>query len=188
MSSNTTAPSYRTWAVVAACAIAVAGVVTIASKQGQVQIDPGTEVLSVADDGIRTLSYRTDTMTLTARRSANMGPFVIDVVYGDGQAAQHCESSRDLGGVLSGLVKIVATRQLTQQQAMAEFPVQLGTLVLEDQIPSEPIEPIIVRTSVDRSKVAVLLKDAAIETTAAPATFAKLAGGCASLAAKEIGR
>lgn len=181
---NASAPGYRIWAAVVACAAVVAVVATTTIRQGAAQIDPGTEVLSVDGDEIRALSYQTGTMTLTARRSAGMDRFVVDMVFSDGRTARHCELSRDLGGVLPELTRIVARRQLTRQQAVTDFPVQLGTLVLEDQIPSEPIEPIIVRAAPDKSKIAMVLKDVTVETTAAPTVFAKLEEGCAALGAK----
>lgn len=181
MSSNAAAPRYGVWTAVAVCSAIVAGIAAIAGWHKPAQIDPGTEVLSVEDDSIRTVRYRTGAMTLTAWRNVDMGQFAVDVTYKDGRAAQHCESSTDLAGLLPGLVDIVAKRQLTPQQAVTEFPVLLGTLVLDDQIPSEPIEPITVRATQDRSRVAVVLKDAAVETTMAPAAFVQLSAGCSAL-------
>jgi hypothetical protein len=147
-----------------------------------VSIAPGTEMLSVQAEGIRSVSYRTGSMTLTARRRAGIAPFSVEVIYADGRSAQHCEATRDLAGLLPGLVTITAKRQLTQRQASAEFPVQLGTLVLQDQIASEPIDPLVVRTTRDRSKIAIVFSGSAVEPTTSPAAFAKLEKGCAALA------
>jgi hypothetical protein len=172
------------WALAAACAAVIAAVVAVGGNSAQVSIAPGTAVLSVQDAAIRTLSYRTGTMALTARRSASMGAFTVEVTYTDGRPAQQCEAARDLTGLLPELVKITVKRQLTPQQALAEFPVQLGTLVLEDQIASEPINPFVVRATRDRSKVAMVFSGTAVEPTTSPAAFAKLDEGCAALAGK----
>jgi hypothetical protein len=168
----------------AAAAALIAVVVAVGGKSAQVSIAPGTEVLSVQDEAIRMLSYRTSSMTLAARRSASTGPFSVEVTYTDGRPTQHCEAARNLAGLLPGLVKITAKRQLTSQQALAEFPVQLGTLVLEDQIAGELIAPFVVRTTRDRSKVAMVFSGSAVETTTSPEAFAKLEDGCAALAGK----
>jgi hypothetical protein len=168
----------------AACAAVIAAVVGGGAGPVKVSIAPGTEVLSVQGEAIRMLSYRTSTMTLTARRSSSMGPFSVEVTYTDGRPAQHCRAARNLAGLLPELLTITARRQLTPQQALAEFPVQLGTLVFEDQVASEPIAPFVVRTTRDRSKVAMVFSGTAVEPATSPAAFAKLEKGCAALAGK----
>lgn len=176
--------SKRVWITAVAISAAAAGVAFLSSRTGQPAIAPGTEVLSVADDALRALTFRTGTMTLTARRSASTGSFAIEVAYSDRRPAQHCTASHDLAGSLTGLIRIAARRQLTPQQASAEFPVQIGTLTLEDEIGSEPIGPHLVRATQNRSVVAMVFSGVAVETTMSPAAFTKLEQGCAALAAR----
>jgi hypothetical protein len=156
----------------------------VGTRPTEVHIAPGTEVLSVQQDKIRKLTYKTGLMTLTATRLSEAGPFSVGVAYNDGRAAQQCQATPDLAGLLPALARITAKRQLAPQQAQAEFPLQLGTLVLEDQLRTEPIDPFVVRTKPDHSAVALLFSGTVIEAATAPATFARLEQGCAALAAK----
>jgi hypothetical protein len=157
----------------------------VGSRPAKVQIAPGTEVLSVQQDQIRKLTYKTATMTLTASRLSEATPFSVAITYGDGRATQKCRATSDLAGLLPVLARITAKRQLTPQQAAAEFPMQLGTLVLEDQLSTEPIDPFVVRAKPDHSAVALLFSGTAIEASTAPAIFSRLEEGCAVLSDKS---
>jgi hypothetical protein len=176
--------SNRALIAVAATAAAAAAIAFVFSRTGQPAIAPGTEVLGVDADTLRSLTFRTGAMTLTARHNASRGAFEIEVTFSDRRPAQHCNASRDLAGVLPGLARIAARRQLTPQQVSAEFPVQVGTLTFEDQIASEPIGSYVVRATQDRSKVAMVFSGTAVETTTPSTAFTRLAQGCAALAAK----
>jgi hypothetical protein len=170
--------------IAAACAAGLAVAIGFGSRFAQVHIAPGTEVLSVDEGQVRKLTYKTDRMTLTASRMREPGPFAVQVAYNDGRAPQQCEAAPNLAGLLPAVAKITAQRHLTQQQAEAEFPVQLGTLVLEDQLSTEPIPPFVVRAKSDRSAVALLFSGTAIVANTVPATFTRFEEGCAALAAK----
>jgi hypothetical protein len=145
------------------------------------QVRPGSTAFAVAQDGVKRLTYQTSSMKLTAKRMGGSGAFEIRTEHSDGRPAQQCSSSSDLAGMLPGLVEITAKRELTQQQAAAGFPVQVGTLVLEDQIANEPIAPFVVRASRDHSAIALVYAGTAIEADISPAMFARLEGGCAAL-------
>jgi hypothetical protein len=180
MSSNA---RYRIGLILVACAAAGAAVWTLNSKPRHSVIRPGSAAFSVADDGIRRITYRTGAMTLTARRAA-AGGFDVEVRYGDGREAQRCTSSPDLAGMLPGLAEITAKRELTPEQAAAEFPVPVGVLELEDQIAAEPIPPFTVRGSSARSSIALVYGDTAFEAALPPETFARLESGCSALGGK----
>lgn len=159
-----------------AYALAGAAALSFGSRSGDAEIRPGTEVLSMQEEGIRAITYRTGAMTFTARRSDD-GPFAVLVGYSDSRARKQCQVSADLGGVLPGLAKITARRQLTPHQAQDEFPVEAGTLKLEDQV-NEPVSLFSVRLKRDLSAVALLYADTAVEADLVPAAFARLEALC----------
>ncbi|TFW35780.1 hypothetical protein [Massilia horti] len=147
-------------------------------------IEPGTTVFAAEDDGIRGLTYRAGTMTLIVKRDGQGGRFDVEVRYGDGRPGQHCDAPPDLSGMLPRLTEITAKRELTLEQAAAQFPVQAGILQLEDQVTAEPIPPFAVRATADRSAIALVYGDTAIEAAIDPKTFARLEEGCAALGGK----
>lgn len=158
--------------------VALVGAAAFALKPGSADIRPGSTAFSVEESGVRSITYRTAGMTLTARRAGN--GFAVTVVR-TGGAEQRCAVSSDLGGLLPGLIEIEAKRELTPEQAAGEFPVQLGTLVLEDGMANEPIPPFTVRATKDGSAVALAYQGTAFEAAMAPEMFAKLEAGCAAL-------
>jgi hypothetical protein len=164
------------------CVASAALVVT--TRVAPVRIRPGTEILSVKLESIRSLTYQTGAMTLTAQRANQSVPFAVRISYGDGRAEQRCETSPDMNGLLRGIATIIAIRQLTPKQAMADFPILLGTLKLGDQISNEPIEAFTVLATRNHSSVALLFESTAAETRLAPGIFANLQSGCAALQMK----
>jgi hypothetical protein len=121
-------------------------------------------------------------MKLTAQRSRLAGPFAVQVTFADGRATQQCKSSPDLAGQLTTLSEITAKRQLTPQQAISDFHVQLGTISIEDQVTTEPPPTMAVRTNRDRTAIALIYGIYAVEAAVPATTFSKLASGCAALA------
>jgi hypothetical protein len=171
------------FAVVAGIGAGIA-IITAGTSPAPSLIAPGTTVLRASDAGITALVYRTRAITLTAQRPRLAGPFAVRVTFADGRATQQCEASPDLAGQLPALSGIVAKRQLTRQQVIADFPVQLGTLDLSDQVIAEPIPTMVVRSNKDRSAIALVYGGYAVETTIPAATFSSLDAGCAALARK----
>jgi hypothetical protein len=174
---------YWIWALVLAAGTG-AGVTIISAGAGPARplIEPGTTVLSTAADGITSLTYTTGAMKLTAQRSRLGGPFAVQVTFADGRATQQCKSSPDLAGQLTTLSEITAKRQLTPQQASSEFPVQLGTIGIADQVATEPPPTMAVRTNRDRTAIALIYGIYAVEAAVPATTFSKLASGCSALA------
>lgn len=175
-----TSPRFRIALILGACVLAGAAVFALKPGSRPAVIRPGSTAFSAQEDGIRTLTYRTTALALTARRAG--AGFAVTVVGSDGRPEQRCAVSGDLGGLLPRLVEIAAKRELTLEQAATEFPVQLGTLVLKDEIANEPIAPFTVRATKDGSAVALVYQGTAIEAAIAPETFARLGSGCAALA------
>lgn len=174
-----TSVRFRISLLAGACAVGAVAL-AVSTRHREPIVQPGTTVLGVAEEGIRSITYRAGAMTLTARRVA-AGAFAVQVVYSDGRAQQQCQVSQDLAGLLPDLGEIEAKRQLTPQQLANEFPLEAGTVELEDDV-DEPISPLRVRMTKDRSAVAMAYNGIAIEADMSPAVFDKLGGGCAALA------
>jgi hypothetical protein len=170
----------RVGLLLGASAVAGAVMFTIGSRSSEPEVEPGTTVLSIWEDGIRSIIYRTGTMTLTARRT-DSGPFEVHVTYNHGQTPRQCQASQDLAGLLPDLGEIKARRQLTPQEVADEFPLDAGIVELKDEV-DEPIPPLMARLTKDGSAVAVVYGHTAIEADITPDVFAKLGKGCAWLA------
>lgn len=168
-----------------ALVLAGAAALAFSSRSSDVEIKPGTEVLSTQEEGIRAITYRTAEMTLAARRGS-AGPFTVKIAYSDGRALEQCQASEDLGGLLPAFAKIEAKRQLTPQQVHDEFPVEAGTVEVEDQV-DEPISPFNVRLTRDRSALALVYDHTAVEADLAPVTFARLEAVCKESEIREEG-
>jgi hypothetical protein len=145
------------------------------------QIRPGSTAFAAAPDGIRRVTYQTSALKLSAQRADGKDAFAIRTEYSDGRPPQQCSTSANLAGILPKLVEITAKRELTQRQVEADFPVMVGTLMLEDQIANEPIAPFDVHMRLDRSAVALVYSGTAIEANIRPEVFDRLAAGCAGL-------
>ena len=165
-----------------ACAIGAA-VLAISTRSRQPEVRPGTAVLALQQEGIRSITYRAGAMTLTAHR-ISAEPFAVQVAYSDGRAAENCQASQDLAGLLPDLGEIDARRQLTPKQLASEFPIDAGTVEMEDNV-DEPIPPLAVRMALNRSAVAVVYSGQAVEVNVSPEVFEKLAKGCAALAGDQ---
>lgn len=174
-----TSARFRIGLLAGACAVGAVAL-AVSARHREPIVQPGTTVLGVAEEGIRSITYRAGAMTLTARRVA-AGPFAVQVAYGDGRAKENCQVSDDLAGLLPDLGEIESRRQLTPQQLASEFPIEAGVLEMEDDV-DEPISPVAVRMTKDRSAVAVTFNGIAIEADMSPAVFDTLGRGCAGLA------
>jgi hypothetical protein len=168
--------------VAAACAAALLATTVIGKRSAKVTIAPGTVVLDVQASEIEALSYLSGDVVLKAHRIAPAGPLSIETVHAG--KMEKCQASPDLSGLLPQLTRAKALRQLTPEKADIEFPVKLGTLQLEDRIKAEPMPPLTVRTRSDRSAIALVYDEVAIETDMAPGVFAKLGTGCSTLRVK----
>jgi hypothetical protein len=176
MSSNA---RFRISLLAGACVLGAAAL-AVSTRHSAPEVQPGTTVLAVAEEGVRAVIYRAGAMTLTARR-VGAGPFDVHVTYSDGRAAQQCQVSQDLAGLLHDLSEIDARRQLTEKQLAGEFPLEVGILEVEDNV-GEPMSPFTVRMTKDRSAVALAYSGVAIEADVMPDVFVRLGKGCSELA------
>lgn len=146
---------------------------------GLANVAPGTEVVSVLEEEVMSVVFRTDKMTFTAQRSKPKVSFAVQITYADGRPAQQCQASSNLAGHLGAYSTIKAKHQLaSQQQAERDFPIQLGTLELRDRMKDEPSTVIRLRASSDRKALAALDENVAVEVANLGSTFAALEDGC----------
>jgi hypothetical protein len=164
----------------AGLACGVLGFMLIAQQPtGLATVEPGTEVVSILEEEVMSVVFRTDKMTFTAQRSKPGASFAMQITYADGRPAQQCQVSSNLAGQLGAYSTIKAKHQFaSQQQAERDFPVQLGTLELRDRMKDEPSTVIRLRTSSDRNALAALYENVAVEVTTPGNAFASLEDGC----------
>ncbi|KAB2917124.1 MAG: hypothetical protein F9K30_18365 [Dechloromonas sp.] len=146
------------------------------------EITADTEILSILSEEVMLLTYRTEALTLTAQRAKPAEPFALQITFADGRKPRQCLTSADLGGLLAMLSTLTAKRQIQASQFEAEFPRMLGTLEIRDRIASAPLPVMVFRTTADRKAIATSNDGYAAELGMSIDTFAKLEGGCETLA------
>ncbi len=167
-------------AFAAGLACGVLGTVIVARHPTDVaSVEPGSEVISILEEEVMSVAFRTDKMTFTAQRSKPGASFAVQITYANRRPVQQCQASSDLAGQLAVYSTIKAKRQLaSQQQAERDFPVQLGTLELLDRMKDEPSTVIRLRASSDRKALAALYENVAVEVTSPGSAFTSLEDGC----------
>ena len=150
----------------------------LVSPHADQQITPGTDIFSVLDAEIMSLTYRTEALTLTAQRTKSADRFAVQVTFADGRNPRQCLASPDLAGQLASFSIITAKRQVQAQQVEKEFPKRLGTLEIRDRMVAETTPSMEFRTTADRKAVAILYDGYAAEISTQIDAFAKLEAGC----------
>jgi len=154
---------------------------------GSTKIESQTEAVSILEDEVMSIVFRTDKMTFSAQRSKPAASFAVQVTYTDERPAQQCQVSSNLAGQLTTYSTITTKRQLqSQQQAEKDFPIQLGTLELRDLMEDEPTTAIRLRASSDRKTMAALYGNVAIEVSNPESAFANLEKGCHFLTGRVV--
>lgn len=152
---------------------------------GLANVEPGTEVVSVLEEEVMSVVFRTDKMTFTAQRSKPKASFAVQITYADGRPAQQCQASSSLAGQLAAYATITTKRQLqSRQQAQKDFPIKVGTLELRDRMEDEPTIVIQLRARSDRKALAALYENDAVEVTNPGSAFASLEDGCRLLSSR----
>lgn len=141
-----------------------------------------SEIVSILDDEVMSLSYRTAALDLVAQRSSPGGLFALQVTFADGRKPQQCLASPDLGGLLPSFSTITVQRQIEAQSFAVEFPQLLGSLEIRDRIIGESPPLMVFRTTSDRTAVAASFDAYAAELALSISDFVKLEGGCNTLA------
>ncbi len=148
-------------------------------QTGFSSVEPKTEVVSILEDEVMSIAFRTDKMTLVAQRSKPGEIFAVQVTYVDGQPPQQCKVSSNLAGQLANYATITAKRQLqSRSQAQTDFPTKIGTLELRDRMEDEASAVIQLRASSDGKAVAALYENIAVEVSNPESAFANLEKGC----------
>ena len=133
---------------------------------------------------VRSFTYLTTSMTLTAQRSKASSPFAIQVTYTDNRPPEHCLSSSDLNGVLTSFAHSKVKKQIHIKEMESKYPTTLGYIDVKDVVIGEPIAPWRLFESNDHSVIAVEKLFTTFETDITPATIKKLETGCTELAEK----
>ena len=160
--------------------IALGGLV-LGTGRDPVIVASGTQVLALRPQDVATVGYRSAVATVAARRT-DAGDFEVRATVQDGRP-QRCTAPPDLSGIVPALATITARRQLARAELAAHFPIQAGTLQLGDRVGAAPIPPFGVRATRDGRAIALVTRDVAFEADVAPDVFARLAAGCAAVAA-----
>ncbi len=141
----------------------------------------GAQYMSMPEEDVRLLGYSTKTMTLTAQRSQEGAPFLVQVTFADGRPVQRCISPPDLAGHLRSFTHFVTKRGLTIEQLDKDFPVQHGVLDLRNGPSPEPDGPYLVYTDTAGKAAAIVAYGSAVELTLPLAAFTRLEDGCKTL-------
>jgi hypothetical protein len=160
-------------------ACGVFGVMFAQYQTSVIKVEPQAESISVLEDEIMSIIFRTDKMTFVAQRSMPGGEFAVQTTYADGRDIQQCRVSSDLAGQLSNYSTITTQHQLQSiQHAEKDFPIKLGILELRDRMENAPAIVIQLRTNSDRKFLAALYDDVAVEVTNPEIAFSNLEKGC----------
>ncbi len=150
--------------------------------QGEMKLEPGEALFEADINEVRSFTYTTTAMTLTAQRSKAGEPLAIQVTYVDNRAPQHCISTPQLDGVLTSFVLSKVKKQLTPKEIKLKYPVVLGDIEVKDAVTGEPITPWRLFTTNDHSVVAVEKRSVAFEIDISLTALKKLQAGCTELA------
>ena len=167
----------------AGLACGVLGSILVAHHRTDVaSVESGSEAISILEEEVMFVAFRTDKMTFTAQRSKPEASFAVQITYADGRPAQQCQASSNLAGHLADYSTITVKHQIaSQQQAERDFPFPMGTLELRDRTEEPGGAVIRLRASSDRKALAALYENVAVEVTNPGSAFAKLEDGCRQL-------
>ena len=168
--------------LLAGASLAHFGIKGLASSYDNKKIEQNTDIISILDEEIMSLTYRTGALTLTAQRSRPADRFAVQVTFSNGRTPQQCMSSPDLAGQLAGFSTITAKRRVQAGQVKTEFPIQLGTLEIKDRMVGEVLPSMALRTNANRTAVAVSYDGNVAEISTRINAFTKLEAGCDTLA------
>lgn len=150
--------------------------------QGETKLEPGVTLFEADINEVRSFSYITTSMTITAQRSKAGGPLAILVTYPDNRPPQYCLSDTGLDGVLSSFALSKVKKQISPKELKLKYPVILGAIEVKDAVSGEPITPWTLFSTNDHSVVAVKKQSDAFEIDISPTALKKLQAGCAALA------
>lgn len=150
--------------------------------QGEVKPEPGATLFEADINEVRSFTYTTNALMLTAQRSKAGEPLAIQVTYADNRAPQHCISTPELGGVLTSFARSKVKKRITPKEIKLKYPVALGDIEVKDAVTGEPIAPWRLFTTNDYSGVAVDKRFEAFELDISLAALKRLQAGCAELA------
>ncbi len=168
--------------LVSGTALTIAGMNETGWWQAAIKVEPGAKLFEADINEVRSFSYTTTNMTLTAQRSKAGGQLAVQITFADNRAPQHCLSSPDLGGLLSSFALSKVIKQINTTEIDAKYPITLGFIDVKDAVIGAPIPSWKLFTSTDHATVAVETKSAAFEIDISPAILKKLETGCAELA------
>ena len=150
----------------------------------QTDIQSGSEIYSVNNDDVMSISFKTDATTVVAQRSKQADRFAVQATFSDGTHPQQCLSSANLAGQLPLITSAHAKRSMSLKKLEEEFPTRLGMLAIQSNMINDDSPPVEVRANTKGTLLAIRYYDQGIEVTNHIDAFKALANGCRSLATK----
>lgn len=150
----------------------------------QPDIQPGSEIFSIVDDEVMSVSFKTDTTTVIAQRSKQADRFAVQATFADGSPPQQCLSSPNLAGQLPLITSAHAKRSLPLEKLEEEFPTRLGMLAIQSNMINDESASVEVRANAKGTLLAIRYFNQGIEVTNNIDAFKALSNGCTSLATR----
>jgi len=150
----------------------------------KVRMEPGTEIFAIQEKQIRRFVYEGSISTLTAtRKNIADSDFQIDIKFNDGRLSDRCISGNTFKSVLSSFCSIRVKRAFQDKSAQRSYPIDLGSVVIED---FSKLSPATWKFKSTTTKSAVLAIDEmqSYEVDIGADSFDKLNSGCKNLAAQ----
>lgn len=146
------------------------------------KINPGAALFEADPDEVRSLSYLSEEMTLTAQRSKPGSSFLVQVTFSDDRASQHCVSAPDLAGVLPTLALTKVSKAISHKEQKARYPLAMGRIEVRDAVVGEPISPWLLFGTNTHDVLAVERQSDVFETNIPYEIVRLLRSGCSTMA------
>ncbi len=154
-------------------------------KWQKVQAEPSTEIYAVQLDQIRRFVYNNPESKLIAtRKSSSAGEFQIKLKFKNGRPPEKCISRAGFMSILSKFCSIRAKRTFKDNSVIHNYPVVLGSVVMEDYSNLSPASWKF-RSTNDKSAVLAIDEMQSYEVNITADFFEQLKAGCNTLSKKK---
>ena len=162
----------------------IGSIAFMAHQAKQPDIQSGSDIFSIVDDEVMSVSFKTDTTTVIAQRSKQADRFAVQATFTDGRHPQQCLSSPNLAGQLPLITSAHAKRSLSLEKLEEGFPTRLGMLAIQSNMINDESASVEVWANAKGTLLAIRYFNQGIEVTNHIDAFRVLSNGCTSLGTK----
>ena len=147
----------------------------------EIKLDTDSTFFEIDKNAIVGMIYKIKNMKLTAKHSKENKYFELDITYNDGRKSARCIAPKAFDNALKSFLAIKVKRQIDADDVEKTYPINLGSIEIQDIIASEPPTHWEFFTSDNFPTVVMKYDSVAFETYLSKNIFVIFGDGCSLL-------